>query len=245
MFDLANDYFTWSMIGEQILRLLAAAVCGAIIGYEREIRSKPAGYVTFILVAVGACLIAILQVNLTNLTIYAVEKNPHLHGVISADVGRVIAQVVSGIGFLGAGTIIHNRGTAKGITTAALLWVSAAIGLVIGIGGIANYIMGFATAIIIIPLSLMSRKYGRLLAERHKTYRIYIVFEEEHEKEMYTKFGELGAIVKKTFFHNKYRDNEKQIKEVYIYFMVAKNHNFSDIVNEIASYEWVYSVEEA
>lgn len=245
MFDLANDYFTWSMVGEQILRLVAAAFCGAIIGYEREVRNKPAGYVTFILVAVGSCLIAILQVNLVNLTIYAIEKRPEIQGVISVDVGRVIAQVVSGIGFLGAGTIIHNRGTAKGITTAALLWVSAAIGLVIGIGGIANYIVGFATAIILIPLSLLTRKYGRILAEKRKTYRIYIVFEEEFEKDMYTQFALLGAVVKKSFFHNKYREEGKQIKEVYIYFTVTKKHNFSDIVNEIASNSWVHSVEEA
>ena len=151
MFDWANDYFNWAIVGEQILRLVAAAICGGIIGYEREIKNKPAGYVTFILVAVGACLIAILQVNLVNLTIYTIEQKPHLHGVISTDVGRVIAQVVSGIGFLGAGTIIHNRGTAKGITTAALLWVSAALGLVIGIGGRHNYILAFATAVILIP----------------------------------------------------------------------------------------------
>ncbi|HHU81273.1 MAG TPA: MgtC/SapB family protein [Acholeplasmataceae bacterium] len=245
MFDWANDYFNWAIVGEQILRLVAAAICGGIIGYEREIKNKPAGYVTFILVAVGACLIAILQVNLVNLTIYTIEQKPHLHGVISTDVGRVIAQVVSGIGFLGAGTIIHNRGTAKGITTAALLWVSAALGLVIGIGGRHNYILAFATAVILIPFSLLTRKYGRKIAEKRKTYRIYIVFEEEYEKEMYQQFAELGAVVKKSFFHNKYRQQERQIKEVFIYFTVTKKNTFSGVVNEIAANPWVVSVEEA
>ena len=106
------------------LRLILACVLGAVFGFEREIKNKPAGYITFLLVSMGSCLFAILQKNIL--------------GPETQDKSRIIAQVVSGVGFLGAGTILHNRGSVKGITTAALLWVSAAVGLLIGTGGILN-----------------------------------------------------------------------------------------------------------
>src|SRR5690606_8186930 len=110
-----------ALLIEQILRILAATIVGATIGYEREIKNKPAGFFTFTLVCVGSCLIAILQQN-----IYL--ENP------SSEPGRIIAQVISGIGFLGAGSIIHNRGNVKGLTTAAMLWLASALGLLIGTG---------------------------------------------------------------------------------------------------------------
>ena len=96
------------LIVEQILRVIASVLVGAAIGYEREIKNKPAGFFTFTLVCMGSCLIAILQENL-NLS-------------NGGEPGRIIAQVISGIGFLGAGTILHNRGNVVGISTAAMLW---------------------------------------------------------------------------------------------------------------------------
>ncbi|HHZ12149.1 MAG TPA: hypothetical protein GYA05_05500, partial [Acholeplasmataceae bacterium] len=109
------------LIVEQILRVIASALVGAAVGYEREIKSKPAGFFTFTLVCMGSCLIAILQEN--------------LFLDWGGDRGRIIAQVVSGIGFLGAGTILHNRGNVIGISTAAMLWLVAGLGLLIGSGG--------------------------------------------------------------------------------------------------------------
>lgn len=105
-----------------ILRLFAAFVCGGIIGLERGMKNRPAGLRTYMLVCVGSCLIM-----LTNQYIYQVTQ--------SGDPMRLGAQVVSGIGFLGAGTIIvtkHNQ--IKGLTTAAGLWACAGVGLALGIG---------------------------------------------------------------------------------------------------------------
>ena len=129
---------------EQLLRVVLAMLLGAVFGFERELKNKPAGFITFMLVSMGSCLFALLQINLvaTNLDSYSETG-------FSLDTSRIIAQVVSGVGFLGAGTILHTKGGAKGITTAALLWVSASIGLIIGMGGINNYIIAIFTTVII------------------------------------------------------------------------------------------------
>ncbi len=105
-----------------ILRILAAFVCGGVLGLERGLKNRPAGLRTYMLVCVGSCVIM-----LTNQYIWQVSG--------AGDPMRLGAQVVSGIGFLGAGTIIkthHNQ--IKGLTTAAGLWSCAAVGLALGIG---------------------------------------------------------------------------------------------------------------
>src|SRR5436189_5833753 len=96
------------------LRLLLAAGLGAAIGLEREYRQKPAGLRTNILIAVGSALFTIMSLAMTGR---------------DGDPGRIAAQVVTGIGFLGGGAIMRNRDTVHGMTTAATIWVNAAIGL--------------------------------------------------------------------------------------------------------------------
>ncbi|MBR4756655.1 MAG: MgtC/SapB family protein [Bacteroidales bacterium] len=106
---------TWNFI----IRLLAAGLLGGLIGLERELRAKEAGVRTHFIVALGSALFMIISQ-------YAFEG--------SFDHARVAAQVVSGIGFIGAGVIIFQRNVVRGITTAAGLWVAAAIGLACGSG---------------------------------------------------------------------------------------------------------------
>jgi len=108
--------------GEVILRLVIAVVLSGLIGWEREIHERPAGFRTHILVCLGSTLIMIISQNLH-----------HVFGEAS-DPGRIAAQVVSGIGFLGAGTIIREGVSVKGLTTAASLWAVAGIGLGVGAG---------------------------------------------------------------------------------------------------------------
>ncbi len=119
---------------EILLRLGIAVLAGGAIGYEREYKNRPAGFRTHILVCIGACVIALIQVTMSEEIISRVLNDPRLVGIMSADYGRLSAQVISGIGFLGAGTIIHNKGSIKGLTTAATLWLVACLGLAIGYG---------------------------------------------------------------------------------------------------------------
>ena len=110
---------TYTVVG---LRILAALLLGGILGLERGLKNRPAGLRTYMLVCVGACLIMLIN-----------QYTYQVFGV--GDPVRMGAQVVSGIGFLGAGTIIvTRRSQIKGLTTAAGLWTAAAVGLAVGIG---------------------------------------------------------------------------------------------------------------
>ncbi len=106
-------------------RLLLATALGAAVGLEREYSGKPAGLRTNILICVGAALLTELSL------LAAAEFAPH--DLIRADPARIAAQIVSGIGFIGAGTILVSRGSVLGLTTAATLWVVAAIGMTVGL----------------------------------------------------------------------------------------------------------------
>ena len=122
--------FHWPMMA----RLVLAAGLGAIVGYEREHVGKPAGVRTHGMVALGAALFTVVS----------------LYGFGGVgDPARVSAQVVTGIGFLGAGAIMHQRGYVHGLTTAASLWVTAAIGVAVGVG---MYVMSLETAILVFLL---------------------------------------------------------------------------------------------
>lgn len=119
----------WTEV-DMVIRLLIAAIIGGIMGFERERAEKPAGLRTNILVCVGAALFTIASL--------------YGFGVLS-DPARVAAGIVVGIGFLGAGTIIRRDGGVAGLTTAATIWVVAAIGLAVGSG---LYLLGAVTAVV-------------------------------------------------------------------------------------------------
>lgn len=119
---------------EIAIRILMAIVIGGIIGYEREYRKRPAGFRTHILVCLGATIVSILQDQLRIYVIDYIAINPKSAEVIKLDLGRIGAQVVSGIGFLGAGSIMRDKGKAGGFTTAASIWVTGCLGLSIGWG---------------------------------------------------------------------------------------------------------------
>jgi putative Mg2+ transporter-C (MgtC) family protein len=121
------------------LRLLLAAGLGAAIGIERELRRKPAGLRTNILIAVGAALFTTLSVDLAG---------------VGGTPDRIAAQIVTGVGFLGAGAILYSGVTVQGMTTAATIWVNAAVGMAVGAG---EYVMAaVATGITLLVLALLA-----------------------------------------------------------------------------------------
>lgn len=135
-----------SGVAEIALRLLVASTCGMLIGLERELRAKEAGVRTHFLVCFGSALFMIISV-------YGFLSTKGVDGIRGADQARIAAQIVSGIGFIGAGTIMVNRGSITGLTTAAGLWVAAGIGMAIG-GGL--YFIGLlATLLVLIGLELL------------------------------------------------------------------------------------------
>ena len=238
-----------TLLIEQVLRVVAAAIVGAAIGYEREIKNKPAGFFTFTLVSVGSCLIAILQQNVVNEALAMAERyaqtDPLVISAVTADQGRIIAAVVSGIGFLGAGAIIHNRFQVKGVTTAAMLWMVSGVGLLIGTGGLNNYVIAGVTTIIVLPLTMYSRRLGDKLSKTKKVQKITIVFEEQFEKELFDFLAQQGVIVRKSFFVNKTVQQSRQVKESIIYFSWPKTRNFSDMMDQVSKLDYVYEIHEA
>lgn len=144
-----------------LLKMLLASVCGAAIGIERGMRGRPAGLKTFSLVCLGATMIMI-----TNEYIFHYVS----HG--TGDIVRMPAQVVSGIGFLGAGSIMvtsHNR--VQGLTTAAALWVTAALGLAIGAG---FYFGGIGGLCVVLISSFVYKSIDREIVARSKNMIIYV-----------------------------------------------------------------------
>lgn len=142
---------------EWLFRVILGGILGGCIGIERKRRFKDAGFRTHFLVGLGSALIMI------------VSKYGFMDSGIPIDPSRLAAQVVSGIGFLGAGTILTNKGNVTGLTTAAGLWVTSAIGLAIGSG---MYLL----AILVVVLVLIGLEYPRikLWIKRRKTIEIII-----------------------------------------------------------------------
>ncbi|MGB2715033.1 MAG: MgtC/SapB family protein [Vicinamibacterales bacterium] len=137
---------------ELVTRLLTAALLGSVLGFERELRQKSAGLRTNILIAIGSALFTLMSIDMAA-------------GIPGADPGRLAAQIVTGIGFLGAGAILRRDGGVQGLTTAATVWVNAAVGVAAG-GG--EYHLAFiATIVTVVVLLLLhpieaaiDRRYG-------------------------------------------------------------------------------------
>lgn len=123
------------------LRLTVGLLLGAAVGFERELHSQPAGFRTHSVVALGAAIFTVVSG-------YAFTG-------IGADPTRIAAQIVSGIGFIGAGTILQSRGQIRGLTTAASLWAVAGIGMAAGAGLFGVAVMG--TVLMLIVLSILDR----------------------------------------------------------------------------------------
>lgn len=156
------------------LRLIYSVVLGGMVGYERQSHHKAAGFRTHILVCLGSCLIMVLSFNIYH----------NVEGLTNADPARLAAQVVSGIGFLGAGTIMKEGSTVRGLTTAASLWVVAGIGLAVGSGYVEAALI--TTALVIITLEILSRIERFCRGESYISFVIDII----------DKPGQIGEIGK-------------------------------------------------
>lgn len=121
-------------IKDTLIRLLVATVVASIIGWEREYKIRPAGLRTHILVCVGATTIAMIQKEIMYEAFRLALEYPTVAGAIKSDPARLICQVISGIGFLGAGTIVVTKNSIHGLTTAASVWLTAILGIAIGMG---------------------------------------------------------------------------------------------------------------
>ena len=186
------ELMNWQWEIEMLLRLVLAVLLSGIIGMEREALNKSAGFRAHILVGIGACLMMIISLSMPFI------RMPGDFGATgsNSDPARIAAQVVSGIGFLGAGAIMSSSGKVRGLTTAASLWAVAGIGLCVGAGlyvtAIGASVLTFAT------LSLFARVENRIQKNRIIRMEIYMVDEPCAVGKVFEVFNDLDIQVKDT-----------------------------------------------
>jgi putative Mg2+ transporter-C (MgtC) family protein len=201
-----------------VLRLVVAGILGVLIGLEREYRAKEAGYRTHFLVAVGSALLMIVSQ-------HGFDDMLGKEGV-GLDPSRIAAQIVTGIGFIGAGTIILNRQIVRGLTTAAGIWATAGIGMCAGAGMYALAIS--ATVLTLIGLELLSRLFKNL------GLKSFIIEFSTHNKDIPKIIS--SSLTKGEFMVVSYQMDERGTGDATTYdvTMVVKSKRKDDEANLIA-----------
>lgn len=210
------------------LRLLLALIVSGLIGYDREHKNRPAGLRTHILVCVGACIIAMVQIDIGFNALNTAQEFPKLAGVIRSDDGRLIAQVVSGIGFLGAGTIIVQHRAVQGLTTAASLWAVACLGLAVGMG---DYVVALAGTVIVFAVLALLQKVIRV----HAYKRIEIQYQHKLEtKEFIQSYFDAHRITVTDVNFNVTQTDDAVIYTNIYEIEIPKELNHATIIEEIS-----------
>jgi putative Mg2+ transporter-C (MgtC) family protein len=211
-----------------IIRIVLAVVLGGLIGIERGVRNHPAGFRTHILVCVGACL--------------AMITNEYVFDAIGAvtDPTRMGAQVISGIGFLGVGTIfMTGAGTVRGLTTAAGLWASACVGLAIGIG---FYLGGIATAVIVIVVLGLLPKLEDMIYRRSRRLRIFIEMRSMYVvKDVIDHIEAQGNLIKTKDINS--ISNKDNLVSIYLSVQLAKDADPDTLVEDVATLDGVLLID--
>lgn len=204
---------------ELIVRLFLSAVLGGLIGMEREVNNRPAGLRTHVLVSLGSCLIMLIS----------------MYGFVGGgDPARLAAQVVSGIGFLGAGTILRNGNNIKGLTTAASLWVSGGIGLAIGNG---YYVGGLSTAIIVlftlISLGLLEK---RIFKNKHKLLMVSVQERPGLIADITSVLGQYSITIKdiKIYHSEDSEEDDNEIAEIHFIVKTPRNINSKELFDRLS-----------
>ena len=211
---------------EMVLRLILAVVLGSAIGLERELKNQAAGLRTHIAVVLGAALIMLIsKYGFTDVIINT--KDP----------ARLAAQVVSGIGFLGAGMIIVNRNKIRGLTTAASLWTTAAIGLAVGAG---FYVPAVATTLILVfSLVLLKRFEWSGLKRKKKTMRVVVSDVESFMDGLDNLLVKNNILLDKTEI-----DDMGDLTQVLVYLQLPKHADMSSLVSDISTIRGVKKAED-
>lgn len=216
----------WWEIG---IRLMLAVVIGCIIGIEREKKNRPAGMRTHVLVCVGAAIIAIVESLMVADTL-TLNLNQTGSTGVGISYGRLSAQVISGIGFLGAGTIFISQKKIAGLTTAASLWNAACLGIAIGMG---YYLIAVAgCAIVMATLTLLQRVVHVNVA---KHVEIKFIHRVETIAFINDYFQSIGVNVLDVDFHVENRGKDNLYTNIYTLDMQG-NTSYKDIVNKLSEY---------
>ena len=219
---------------EMVIRLVVAVTVGCIIGIERERKNRPAGMRTHVLVCVGAATIAILESMLIHDTVSLNAANERTG--IAVSVGRISAQVVSGIGFLGAGTIFVSQKKIAGLTTAASLWNVACLGLASGMGYYKLALAG--CCVVIVTLMFMQRMVH---VNAIKNVEVKFIHRKETLAFINAYFEEANIKVLDVDFHVENNQDYNLYTNLYTLHLPDRT-TYTDIVNHLSEHANVQSV---
>lgn len=203
-------------------RVIAAGICGVLIGLERLTRSKSAGVRTHCIVAAGAALMMVISKYGFSDTVLGEM------GIRGADSARIAAQVVSGIGFLGAGMIFVHKNSITGLTTAAGIWATAGIGMSIGAG---LYVLGIVTMLTIIAAQILLHRNFRWL-QMPKIKALYINGVDAMDYQLHIKalLSEMGAVVSDVSIE---KNKDTETRNYKIVFEINDDINEDEIIDKI------------
>lgn len=216
----------WWEIG---IRLMLAVVIGCVIGIEREKKNRPAGMRTHVLVCVGAAIIAIVE-SLMEADTLTLNLNQTGSTGVGISYGRLSAQVISGIGFLGAGTIFISQKKIAGLTTAASLWNAACLGIAIGMG---YYLIAVAGCAIVMATLTLLQRVVRVNVAKH--VEIKFIHRVETIAFINDYFQSIGVNVLDVDFHVENRGKDNLYTNIYTLDMQG-NTSYKDIVNKLSEY---------
>lgn len=219
---------------EHVLRLAFAVVIGCVIGIEREWKNRPAGMRTHVLVCVGAAMVAIMESLMIQDTM-ALNLEMSNSG-IAVNYGRISAQVVSGIGFLGAGTIFVARKKISGLTTAASLWNVACLGLACGMG--CYTLAGIGCIIVLVTLSILQKV---LRVKTFKSVEITFIHRLETLAYINKYFEENDIKVLDVDFHVENKGDHNMFTNLYTLDMKGKT-TYTDIVQHLSEYRNIQGI---
>lgn len=225
---------------EVLLRLALAIIVGGLIGYEREYKNRPAGFRTHILVCIGAAVTSMIQLYAIQETSNMILREPALASALKADIGRLGAQVITGVGFLGAGTIIHEKGSVKGLTTAASIWVVACIGLAVGLGY--YFLSVFSTIGVFIVLVSLKRVEARFFERAKITkFEIHYLSRGELVKKLEEYFK--GRNIKVQNIEFELEEDEETEYQTCLYTVLVPRHiKANEIIRDLCYYDEIAKV---
>ena len=237
MWNGLTDFGQPLSFGVLLLRIAVAVVIGAVIGIDREIKNRPAGMRTHVLVCVGAALVSLIEHQTVACVLSLGEQS-----VVGVSMGRITTSVISGVGFLGAGTIIlTGRKRVKGLTTAAGLWASACLGLAIGAG---FYECALASMAMIFVCMYVLPATERLIIARSRYMNILA------ELDRFEHFGGVANLLREEGVRvhdvdiNKEKDSHTAQLSVRLSVYLPKKYNHMELLAKLSTLAGVVSIEE-
>ncbi|MCR1935399.1 MgtC/SapB family protein [Clostridium tepidum] len=223
-----------------IFRIFLSIVIGGTIGVERERKNRPAGFRTHILVCIGSCMAVMIQLYIIEYMKEMIRINGELKYLLSADISRMASQVITGVGFLGAGTIIRDKGSVKGLTTAASIWVVACIGISVGLGFYFLSLVGFLGLILSL---IVFENVESSMIDKTKEYNISIEYLPKNNVIEYV-IGELlkNQITIKSIKIFDKGINENQIIKIKLTISTNNRLNFLSVIQNLQSNKNIHDI---